>query len=88
MTDRITCEQAVSLFFAYLDRGLAGESLEALERHLDDCLACCDRLAFSRHLDAFVKARLGDAPLPKSLEARLRVGLQRARAVAGRKESE
>lgn len=79
MTARLTCEQAVQQFFAYLDRALASEPLEALEKHLADCLDCCDRLEFNRRLDAFVKARLGEAPLPQGLEARLRQGLTRAR---------
>jgi anti-sigma factor (TIGR02949 family) len=82
MTDRLTCAQAVRQFFAYLDRALAGEPLEALEKHLADCLDCCDRLEFNRRLDAFVKARMGEAPLPEGLEARLRQGLMRARADA------
>ena len=82
MTDRLTCAQAVRQFFAYLDRALAGEPLEALEKHLADCLDCCDRLEFNRRLDAFVKARIGQAQLPEGLEARLRQGLMRARVDA------
>ena len=80
MSDRITCEEAARQFFAYLDRALEGASLEALEKHLEDCLDCCDRLGFSRRLDAFMRDRLGEAPLPEGLEARLRQGLIRARA--------
>jgi anti-sigma factor (TIGR02949 family) len=80
MTDRITCQQAMLQFFAYLDRALDGQPLEALERHLQDCLDCCDRLQFSRSVDAFVKDRLGDAPLPEGLEQRLRQGFQLVRA--------
>ncbi len=71
----ITCEQAVEQFFAYLDRALAGQEVENLEAHLDACLSCCDRLAFSRKLDAFIKSRLPDNPLPSSLEARVRRAL-------------
>lgn len=83
MTDRITCERAVSEFFAYLDRALAGQSLEALEKHIEECLDCCDRLQFSRRVDGFVKARLDEAQLPDGLEARLRQSLLRARGGAG-----
>jgi hypothetical protein len=79
MTGRLTCEEAVSQFFAYLDRALEGAPLEAMDKHLEECLDCCDRLQFSRRLDAFVKARLGEAPLPEGLEERLRQGLLRAR---------
>jgi Putative zinc-finger len=72
MTKPLTCEQAVQQFFAYLDRALAGEPLDDLEAHLESCLSCCDKLAFSRRLDRFVKQRLPDAPLPDGLEARMR----------------
>jgi len=80
MTDRMTCQQAVSQFFAYLDRALDGQFVNDLELHLEECLDCCDRLQFSRRLDAFVKDRLGDDPLPEGVEDRLRRGLERARA--------
>jgi anti-sigma factor (TIGR02949 family) len=71
----MTCDQAVRQFFAYLDRALAGEAREDLEAHLETCLSCCDKLAFSRQLDAFVRARLPEAPLPEGLEARVRQAL-------------
>ncbi|MBI2460968.1 MAG: zf-HC2 domain-containing protein [Candidatus Rokubacteria bacterium] len=75
---RLTCADAMREFFAYLDRALSGESLEALEVHLEECLACCDKLAFARQLDAFIKARLGEAPLPPRLEERIRQALDHA----------
>jgi anti-sigma factor (TIGR02949 family) len=84
MTDRMRCQQAMNQFFAYLDRALEGQSLEALERHVEACLDCCDRLQFSRRVDAFVKDRLEDAPLPEGLEDRLRQGLQAARGAGKR----
>lgn len=73
----LTCEQAVRQFFAYLDRALAGEPLQDLEAHLDACLDCCDKLAFSRQLDAFFKERLPDSPAPPGLEMRIRQALRR-----------
>jgi anti-sigma factor (TIGR02949 family) len=74
----LTCADAVTRFFAYLDRALAGEALDELEAHLEACLDCCDKLAFSRQLDAFVKDRLPDTSLPPGLETRLRRALARA----------
>jgi anti-sigma factor (TIGR02949 family) len=73
--NRLTCEQAVAQLFAYLDRALAGDALADLEGHLQSCLACCDKLAFSRQLDAFVKSRLEAPPVPAELEARVRRAL-------------
>jgi hypothetical protein len=65
-------------FFSYLDRALAGEALEDLEAHLNECLSCCEKLAFSRRLDAFVKDRLPDAAVPGDLAGRVREAIARA----------
>jgi anti-sigma factor (TIGR02949 family) len=78
----MSCEDAQSRFFAYLDRALAGEDVLALEAHLEACLECCDRLDFGRRLDSFVRSRLGEAPLPQGLEARVRQALTAAAAAS------
>ena len=72
MSKPMTCEQAVRLFFSYIDRVLAGEKLEDLQHHLEACLDCCDRVQFSRQVDAFVRDRIAEEPLPDGLETRLR----------------
>lgn len=69
---RMSCEEATRQFFAYLDRALAGETLDALEAHLHDCLDCCDRLEFSRQVDSVVKTRLAEGAVPDGVEGRLR----------------
>ena len=69
---RMSCEEAIREFFAYLDRGLSGEPLEALEAHLRDCLDCCDRLQFSQRLDEVMKTRLAEGRVPDGVEDRLR----------------
>jgi anti-sigma factor (TIGR02949 family) len=74
----LSCEEAVKLFFAYLDRALSGEAHEDLEAHIETCLACCDKLAFSRQLDGFIKARWAEIPVPDDLESRVRAALARA----------
>jgi hypothetical protein len=71
----IACEDAVRQFFAYLDRALAGEEVENLEAHLEACLSCCDKLAFSRRFDGFIKSRLPDQAVSPALEARVRRAL-------------
>lgn len=73
---RLSCDEAVRRFFAYLDRALSGKQIEELEAHLQACLDCCDRLDFSRKLDRAVKERLGDEPLPEGIEARIRRALR------------
>lgn len=74
---RLSCEEAVREFVAYLDRALSGEPLDALEAHLRECLDCCDRLQFSRQVDSLVKTRLEDGVLPAEVEHRLRERLAR-----------
>jgi anti-sigma factor (TIGR02949 family) len=69
---RMSCEEAVRQFYAYLDRALAGEPHDALEDHLKACLECCEKLEFSRKLDAFVRGRLWDTPLPEGIEQKIR----------------
>lgn len=76
----LTCDQVVKQFFAYLDRALSGEPLDQIEEHLEECLSCCDKLAFSRQVDAFVKARVPEGTVPEGFEARVRQALQRAQA--------
>ena len=60
-----------------------GPELVSAERHLETCLDCCDRLQFSRKLDAFVRERTADEPLPEGIETRLRERLRARRAEQG-----
>jgi anti-sigma factor (TIGR02949 family) len=77
---RLTCEQAVAQLFAYLDHALESETLGDFETHVEACLSCCDKLAFSRELDAFVKSRLPDVAVPDGLQARIQHTLVRLSA--------
>ncbi len=71
-TKPLTCEEALRQFSAYLDRALAGDPIEAFEAHLETCLDCCDKLEFSRKLDAVVKSRLSEESLPAGIEDKIR----------------
>lgn len=75
---RLSCDEAARQFFAYLDRALSGEAVEALEQHLAACLDCCDKVQFSSRVDEFVRERLAEAPPPAGLAERIRRGLARA----------
>lgn len=80
MASKITCQEAVQMFFAYLDRALKGRRLEQLEAHLERCLDCCEKLTFQRQLSEFIKARLGPDGPPPGFEERLKQALaQRGR---------
>jgi anti-sigma factor (TIGR02949 family) len=81
---RMSCDEAIRQFFAYLDRALSGEPLEALEAHLQDCLDCCERLQFSRRLDSALKARLAAGSVPEGVEDRVRERLAKLRVDAAK----
>jgi anti-sigma factor (TIGR02949 family) len=81
---RMSCDEAVRQFFAYLDRAMSGTPLQEFEQHLEQCLDCCDKLQFSRRVDALVRTRVGDASLPEGVEDRIRRRL--AAAVTGPEE--
>jgi anti-sigma factor (TIGR02949 family) len=86
--NRMSCEQAMRQFYAYLDRALSGERLTELNDHLKACLDCCDKLQFSRQLDNFVKSRLGDESLPEGIEARIRKELASEASLTGNEKKE
>jgi len=69
---KLSCTQAVQQFFVYLDNALKGDDVADLEAHLEACLDCCERLEFSRKLDALVRTRLAGASLPEGIEQRIR----------------
>jgi len=71
----LSCAQATRQFSAYLGGILSGAPRTNLEAHLDACLVCCDALAFSRAFDDFLKRQWEEAPVPESLEARVRLAL-------------
>ena len=79
-TMKLTCEQAVERLLAYLDRALQDGDCAQVETHLEECFACCERLAFTKHLDAFVKTRLPNNPIPPALEARIRDAIRQSSA--------
>jgi hypothetical protein len=78
----ISCENAQHQFFAYLDRTLADKNVKNLKEHLEACLECCDRLAFSRKLDSFVRSHLNEATLPAGIEERINRALTAAAAAS------
>jgi anti-sigma factor (TIGR02949 family) len=78
----LTCPQAAGQLYPYLDGAMTGESRAVLEAHLDGCPSCADRLAFSRALEATVRRRLREEPVPPGLRARVRQALARSAAAA------
>jgi mycothiol system anti-sigma-R factor len=66
----ISCAEAVSQLWAYLD-GLVDESQrEAIEEHLAFCRRCCGEVEFAGELRAFLAAQAVEE-LPEDVRARL-----------------
>jgi mycothiol system anti-sigma-R factor len=66
----ITCAEAVSQLWAYLD-GLVDESQrEAIEEHLSFCRRCCGEAEFADELRSFLVAQAAEE-LPDDVRARL-----------------
>jgi anti-sigma factor (TIGR02949 family) len=62
MSDVISCGNAVRQLWEYLDRGLAVDDHERLERHLAFCVRCCGELEFARELQRRLRSSVTDVP--------------------------
>ena len=57
----ISCEEASSRLFEFLDGELEGLSEEEVRRHLEVCKACYPRVKFEKHfLEALQRSQNGD----------------------------
>jgi anti-sigma factor (TIGR02949 family) len=71
----INCEEALQRLFEFIDRELAGEEHDALERHLRLCRSCFSRVEFERQLKDKLRA-LGTDETPDSARGRIRALIQ------------
>ena len=73
MTDPtiITCEEALRLLAAHLDRELETHQHEDVERHLTRCRSCYSRAEFERGLKSEL-ATLRAQPVRSAFEERIR----------------
>jgi anti-sigma factor (TIGR02949 family) len=67
----LTCRELIDVLDDYLDGRLAGEELDALERHLAGCEPCRAYLATYRRTRA-LGARAGRVEMPEEMKSRLR----------------
>jgi anti-sigma factor (TIGR02949 family) len=82
MTDSpISCQEALRLLAAWLDRELGEEEVSVMAGHLETCRSCYSRAEFEKALKAQV-AQLGRAPVEPALEVRVRDLLQHFRGGA------
>lgn len=70
-TPTIPCEEALRRLLAYLDEELEAREQHEVAHHLERCRSCFSRAEFERRLKGHLAA-LGEAPVPPSVEARIR----------------
>jgi anti-sigma factor (TIGR02949 family) len=67
----ITCEEALRMLAAFLDRELDVPEHQALEHHLDVCRSCFSRAEFEQRLRSEI-ARLGHEEISPAFDRRIR----------------
>ncbi|MGH3134415.1 MAG: anti-sigma factor family protein [Gaiellaceae bacterium] len=66
----ITCAEAVSQLWEYLDGSVAEEDRAAIEEHLSFCRRCCGEVEFADELRGFL-AREAAEEIPPEVRTRL-----------------
>jgi mycothiol system anti-sigma-R factor len=66
----ITCAEAVTQLWEYLDGTLPGVNKAAIEEHLRFCRRCCGEVEFAQELRGFL-ARDAAEEIPDEVRARL-----------------
>lgn len=66
----ITCTEAVSRLWEYLDNALSPDDHETVESHLAFCRRCCGELEFAKELRRFLASNAG-VTLPADVHRRL-----------------
>jgi anti-sigma factor (TIGR02949 family) len=64
----ISCREALGRVFDYLDQELTGPRLRELERHLEECRHCYDRVAFEKMLKARLRELKAEANIMRLRE--------------------
>lgn len=72
----LSCEEAISRLFDYLDSELDADTQRRMERHLETCRGCFSRAEFERRLRQRV-VETGEAKAPDSLRRRVRALMDR-----------
>jgi len=66
----ITCSEAVSKLWDYLDHAVAPQDQERVEAHLSFCRTCCGELEFAKELRTFLGSA-GAEEVPVDVRIRL-----------------
>lgn len=72
----ISCKEAVTRMWAYLDRNLGRVQDQKLEEHLGLCRHCCGELEFAKQIRDRLKQPGGTAELPPEARVKLETFLK------------
>jgi anti-sigma factor (TIGR02949 family) len=78
-----SCEDALRLLAAHLDRELDGRATQQVERHLEICRSCYSRAEFEKRLKERV-AELGHEPVRPELVRRVQTLIHSFNLAGGR----
>lgn len=76
--NRYTCEQVFHLLDAYVDRELASEEIEQVERHLATCAQCARESRFEHSFVQGLKSKIRQIDVPPSVVERVQAILERS----------
>lgn len=71
----VSCSEAVSRMWAYLDETVSATDRALVEAHLDRCRRCCGELEFATELRGLL-ARSADVAMPDDVLRRLHQTLE------------
>jgi len=77
-TDSLTCREAVTALYEYLDGALDPASHEQVKAHFDTCRRCYPHLRLEESFRAAVQRACGGESAPPELKDRLRALLSEA----------
>lgn len=80
----ITCKEAVSRLWTYLDRDLGAPQERELEEHLGLCRHCCGELEFARQIRERLRAAEPGVELSTETRARVEEFVKRLSEKGGR----
>jgi anti-sigma factor (TIGR02949 family) len=66
----ITCAEAVTQLWEYLDHALPQEDRERVQEHLSFCRTCCGEVEFAQELQKFMTSNQSDQ-IPSEVRSRL-----------------
>ncbi len=67
----MTCEEAVTKLYEYLDKELDQESVALLEKHLELCKTCCNHFEFEKKVRSLIQEKCTDARAPQFLKNKI-----------------